>query len=169
MIYAVKRCNPSALGTESQWSQRRKTWGWRNNMFDTKLQNFLDRHGACADGKIRLQNLGVETLEQAWNQASDEDIIWAVTRPGVMSQEQKRSFLVMVLSSIEDKLTDMRSLNILTKLRTKETITSEDRDAADAAAACAEESAARAAWRAASAAVGGAAECAGRAAVWGRA
>ena len=119
-------------------------------MFDTKLQYFLDRHGARTDGISRLQSLGIETLEQAWNKASDEDLIWAVTRPGVMSQEQRRLFLVMVLSSIEDKLTDPRSLNILTKLRTKETITSEDREAAacaESAAACAEENAA--AWRAA--------------------
>ena len=139
-------------------------------MFDTKLQNFLDRHGACADGISRLQSLGIETLEQAWNQASDEDLIWAVTRPGVKSSEQRRTFLVMVLASIEDKLTDVRSLNILKKLRTKETITSEDRDAAWAAeaAARAAESAAWAACaaRAAAWAAAWAAECAARAAAW---
>lgn len=118
-----------------------------------KLKEFLTRNHACAEGLDRLATTGVETLEQAWKQASDEDLIWIVTRPGVMSQEQKRLFLVMVLSSIEDKLTDMRSLNILKKLRTNETITDEDREAAaeaESAAACAEESAA--AWRAAASA-----------------
>lgn len=139
-------------------------------MFDTKLQYFLDRHGARTDGISRLQSLGIETLEQAWNQASDEDLIWAVTRLGVMSSEQKQFFLVMVLSSIEDKLTDPRSLNILTKLRTKEAIKSEDRDAASAAAWAAERTARAATWAAESAAeaAASAAACAEEsAAAWG--
>ena len=42
-------------------------------MFDENLQNFLDRNNASSDGIKRLQHLGVETLEQAWNKASDED------------------------------------------------------------------------------------------------
>jgi len=114
-------------------------------MFDENLQNFLDRNNASSDGIKRLQHLGVETLEQAWNKASDEDMIWAVARPGVMSAEQKRLFLVMVLSSIEDKLTDPRSLCILTKLRTNKPITKEDRAAAAADAAAEAASAAYAA------------------------
>jgi hypothetical protein len=44
-----------------------------------------------------------------------------------MNPEQRRLFLVMVLESVEDKLTDPRSLNILTKLRTNEPITDEDK------------------------------------------
>jgi len=48
--------------------------------------------------------------------------------------EQCRLFLVMVLESIEFKLVDHRSLNILTKLRTNKPITDEDRAAARAAA-----------------------------------
>ena len=128
-------------------------------MFDKNLQDFLYRNGACADGIDRLQASGVETLEQAWEKASDEDLIWAVTREGVMSLEQRRLFLVMVLESIEDKLTDSRSLNILTKLRTNEPITDDDRNSAwaataaaraEAAAARAAAEAARAAWFAAS-------------------
>ena len=98
-----------------------------------ELSNFLLRHNAKDSLWDRLESLGVETLEQAWDKASDEDLIWAVTRPGVMNSEQRRLFLVMVLSSIEDKLTDPRSLNILTKLRTNEPITDEDLVAARAA------------------------------------
>jgi len=95
-------------------------------MFDEKLQNFLDRNEACDDVIQRLHAIGVETLEQAWNKSSDEDLIWVVTRDGVMNQEQQRLFLVMVLSSIEDKLTDPRSLNVLTKLRANIPITEND-------------------------------------------
>ena len=117
-------------------------------MFDEKLQKFLNANKVCLGGITRLRDVGVETLEQAWDKASDEDLIWAVTRPGVMNPEQRRLFLVMVLSSIEDKLTDPRSLNILTKLRTNEPITDEDRVAAREADAWAAAWAAREAARA---------------------
>ena len=86
-------------------------------MFDEKLQKFLNTNIACLGGITRLQDVGAETLEEAWDKASDEDLIWAVTRPGIMDVEQRRLFLVMVLSSIENKLTDPCSKNILTKLR----------------------------------------------------
>ena len=117
-------------------------------MFEQKLQDFLDRNEACSDGIERLQSVGVETLEQAWDKASDEDLVWAVTRPGVMNPEQRRQFLVMILSSIEDKLTDPRSKNILTKLRSNEPITDEDRAAAWAATAAAAWAAEAATWEA---------------------
>ena len=103
---------------------------------NTELENFLQRNGACADGIARLEALGAETLADAWDKASPTDLVWAVTRPGVMSPEQRRQFLVMVLSSIEDKLTDTRSKNILDKLRTNSPITDNDKKAAwDAEAA----------------------------------
>ena len=99
-------------------------------MFDEKLQKFLNTNEVCLGGITRLQDVGAETLEEAWDKASDEDLIWAVTRPGVMNPEQRRLFLVMVLESIEYKLTDPRSKNILEKLRTNEPITDEDLAAA---------------------------------------
>ena len=132
-------------------------------MFDEKLQKFLNTNGACLGGITRLQDVGAETLEEAWDKASDEDLIWAVTRPGIMDVEQRRLFLVMVLSSIENKLTDPCSKNILTKLRANETITEEDRALGDAAWAAADAS--RAAADASMAAAWAAAD-ASRAAVW---
>ena len=117
-------------------------------MFDEKMQKFLNANGACLGGITRLQDVGVETLEEAWDKASDEDLIWAVTRPGIMDVEQRRLFLVMVLSSIENKLTDPCSKNILTKLRANETITEEDRASVDAARAAAWAAAREAAWAA---------------------
>ena len=121
-------------------------------MFDEKLQKFLNTNGACLGGITRLQDVGAETLEEAWDKASDEDLIWAVTRPGIMDVEQRRLFLVMVLSSIENKLTDPCSKNILTKLRANETITEEDRASVDAAREAAWAAAREAAWDASGAA-----------------
>ena len=114
-----------------------------------KLTDFLNRNDANSGIVARLNSLGAETLADAWDKASPKDLVWGVTRPGVMSAEQRRLFLVFVLESIEDKLTDPRSKNILEKLRTNSPITEDDADAAaDADAASARE----ASWAAAQAA-----------------
>ena len=118
-----------------------------------ELAEFLHQNRACSGGIARLSFLGAETLEDAWKLASPEDLVWGVTRPGVISPEQRRKFLVFVLGSIEDKLTDPRSKNILEKLRTNSPITEDDADAAADAAADAEaaeaDANAAAAWAAA--------------------
>jgi len=95
-----------------------------------ELTDFLTRHDANSGIVARLNALGAETLADAWDKASPKDLVWGVTRPGVMSAEQRRLFLVFVLESIEDKLTDPRSKNILEKLRTNSPITEDDADAA---------------------------------------
>ena len=103
-------------------------------MFDEKLQKFLSYNDASRELFSRLKVAKVFTIEDAWNKASDEDLIWVVTRPGVMNPDQRRLFLIMILSSIEGQLTDPRSKNILTKLRTNEKITDDDKEAAARAA-----------------------------------
>ena len=125
-----------------------------------KLTSFLTRHHACIEGVSRLDATGAATPEEAFERADDRDLVWAVTRPGVMSADQRRRFLSeAVLAPIEHLLTDARSLNILQKLRANEQITDADRlsaaDAADDALADASDAsyaAARAAWSAAQAA-----------------
>ena len=122
-----------------------------------KLTEFLTRNDACIEVLVRLAATGAATPEEAFERADDRDLVWAVTRPGVMSADQRRRFLSeAVLTPIEHLLTDERSLNILRKLRTNEQITDADRlsaaDAADADASDASYAAARAAWSAAQAA-----------------
>lgn len=102
---------------------------------DAELKNFLTRIYAGPEVLDRLATTGAKTLEEAWARADARDLIWAVTRPGVMSPEQRRKFLAeAVLAPIEHLLTDERSKNIIQKLRTNEQIMQEDKDAADAAA-----------------------------------
>ena len=102
---------------------------------DAELKNFLTRHHACSDVLDRLATTGAKTLEEAWARADARDLIWAVTRPGVMSPEQRRKFLAeAVLAPIEHLLIDERSKNILQKLRTNEQIMQEDKDAAQESA-----------------------------------
>ena len=117
----------------------------------------MTRHHACTEVLARLAATGAATPEEAFERADDRDLVWAVTRPGVMSADQRRRFLSeAVLAPIEHLLTDARSLNILQKLRANEQITDADRlsaaDAADADASDASYAAARAAWSAAQAA-----------------
>ena len=133
-----------------------------------ELAEFLHQNHVGSGKIARLDSLGAETMEDAWNLASPADLVWGVTRPGVMSPEQRRKFLVFVLESIEDKLTDARSKNILDKLRAKSPITEADAAAARAAAEEAAEAAADAAswasWAAAAAEAADAARAAARAA-----
>ena len=100
-----------------------------------KLKEFLTRNHACSEVLDRLAATGAKTLEEAWARADARDLVWAVTRPGVMSEEQRRRFLAeAILAPVEDQLTDERSKNILQKLRTNERITDADRlSAAEAA------------------------------------
>jgi len=114
-----------------------------------KLTSFLTRIYAGPEVLERLAATGAATPEEAWARADARDLVWAVTRPGVMSSDQRRRFLAeAVLAPIEHLLTDERSKNILQKLRTNEQIMQEDAAAARAAA----EAAADAAWAAARAA-----------------
>ena len=125
-----------------------------------KLTSFLTRHHACTEGLSRLAATGAATPEEAWARADARDLVWAVTRPGVMSSDQRRRFLSeAVLAPIEHLLTDERSKIILRRLRTNERVTQEDKDAAQAAAR-AEAEAADAACSAADAADAEAASCA---------
>lgn len=118
-----------------------------------KLMAFLTRNRACREGLNRLAATGAKTPDEAWARADARDLVWAVTRPGVMSDDQRRRFLAeAVLAPVEHLFIDERSKNILQKLRTNEQITDADKlsaaEAAWAADAAAAADAARAAWAA---------------------
>ena len=130
-----------------------------------KLKEFLTRNGACIEVLARLDATGATTPEEAFERANARDLVWAVTRPGVMSDDQRRRFLSeAVLAPIEHLLTDERSKNILQKLRTNEPITAADRWAASQAAAAAAD--AYASWAASWAAADAASWAAADAASW---
>ena len=114
-----------------------------------KLTSFLTRNHASREVLARLAATGAATPEETWARANARDLVWAVTRPGVMSDDQRRRFLSeAVLAPIEHLLTDERSKNILQKLRTNEPITAADRWAASQAAEAAADAADAASWAA---------------------
>ena len=134
-----------------------------------KLTSFLTRNHASREVLSRLAATGAATPEETWARANARDLVWAVTRPGVMSDDQRRRFLSeAVLAPIEHLLTDERSKNILQKLRTNEPITAADRWAASQAAEAAADAYASwaASWAAADAASWAAASWAWAAASW---
>lgn len=97
----------------------------------------------------RLAATGAATPEETWARANARDLVWAVTRPGVMSDDQRRRFLSeAVLAPIEHLLTDERSKNILQKLRTNEPITEVDKSAARASWEASRSAASYASWAA---------------------
>ena len=114
---------------------------------NAELKEFLTRNDACIEGLSRLAATGAKTPEEAFERADASDLVWAVTRPGVMGSDQRRRFLAeAVLAPVEHLLTDERSKNILQKLRTNEQIT--DADRLSAAEAAADAAAAYASWAA---------------------
>ena len=130
-----------------------------------KLTSFLTRNHASREVLSRLAATGAATPEETWARANARDLVWAVTRPGVMSDDQRRRFLSeAVLAPIEHLLTDERSKNILQKLRTNEPITAADRWAASQAAEAAAD--AYTSWAASWAAADAASWAAADAASW---
>ena len=117
-----------------------------------KLTSFLTRNHASREVLSRLAATGAATPEETWARADASDLVWAVTRPGVMSDDQRRKFLAeAVLAPIEHLLTDERSKNILRKLRINEQITQDEKNAAWASLAATYAASSRAAAAAAAA------------------
>jgi len=112
-----------------------------------ELKIFLHRN-RCKDEDIaRLEEIGVNTIQDFWKKASPADLIWAITRTKVLDDEKLRKFLVMVLKSVEDKLNDPRSKRILTLFSRDSVVTKEEKFAATEAAKAAKTSMAAAAAR----------------------
>ena len=95
-------------------------------MFDEKVQKFLSYNDASRELFSRLNAANVITIEDAWNKASDEDLIWIITRPGVMNSDQIRCFLYGILNLIDKEMIDESSKKILTKIWVYEFIEDED-------------------------------------------
>jgi hypothetical protein len=132
------------------------------------ITEFCDRHCACPDGREwALANC--TTMQEAWDTARPEWVVWIATRPGVLDDRTLRKFAVWSPRQVQHLMTDPRSTHALDVadrhadgLATDEELAAA-RDAAWAAAwaaarvtaldvAQAARAAARAAWAAAQAA-----------------
>ena len=71
------------------------------------LTEFLDKHDACLDGRVRAAVFA--SPEDAWQNCTPGDLIWAATRPCVLTDKELRLFAVFCARSVQHLLKDPRS------------------------------------------------------------
>jgi hypothetical protein len=71
------------------------------------LTEFLDKHNACEEGRKRVTAFA--SLEDTWQNCSHADLLWAATRPGVLTDKELRLFAVFCARSVQHLMTDPRS------------------------------------------------------------
>jgi hypothetical protein len=118
------------------------------------IEQFCDRHRACTDGRDwALANC--RDMQQAWDTARPDWVVWIATRPGVLDDRTLRKFAVWSARQVQHLMRDPRSTHALdvAERHADGLATDEDlaaaRDAAWDAARAAAEATARAAARAA--------------------
>lgn len=101
-----------------------------------EIQEFCDKHNACQEGKDwALENC--QTMDEVWQTAKPEWLIWVAIRKGVLSDKELRLFACWCVRQIWDLLTDERSKNaiiVAEKFAKGEATEEELKAAADAAA-----------------------------------
>ena len=83
---------------------------------DKKLKVWLKAHDACESGIKRLRALHIMNMQDAYNKACPEDLIWAITREGVLTQWQCVQFALFCMQQIKNELTDERSKAVIPAL-----------------------------------------------------
>ena len=81
-----------------------------------ELRKWLVAHDACKQGLDRMHALHVTDMQDAYNRASPNDLIWAVTQPGVMTQRQCVQFALFCVRQVEPMLMDERSRAVIPAL-----------------------------------------------------
>ena len=77
-----------------------------------EIQEFCDKHNACQEGKDwALENC--QTMDEVWQTAKPEWLIWVAIRKGVLSDKELRLFACWCVRQIWDLLTDERSKNAI--------------------------------------------------------
>jgi hypothetical protein len=74
------------------------------------IEDFCELHNACAEGRAwALANC--QTMDDVWQTAPPEYLIWVATRPGVLSDRDLRLFACWCVRQIWHLLDDERSRN----------------------------------------------------------
>ena len=124
------------------------------------IEQFCDRYKTCEEGREwALRNC--ESMDEVWQTAKPEWLIWIATREGVLTDKELRLFAVWCARQVQHLMDDQRSINALdvAELHINGFATNEELTAARAAAYAAL-AAADAAWAAARYAVWDAADAA---------
>ena len=125
------------------------------------INDFCEKFDACEEGKEwALKNCS--SMQDAWNNAQPDWIIWIATREGVLTDKELRLFAVFCARKLQHLLTDARSINAIdvaerfahgsARQEELDTVSDAASAAAWAASAAARDAAWAAAWDVASAA-----------------
>lgn len=75
-----------------------------------EVEKFLTHHNACEEGlEWAVENC--KNMQEVWDTAKPEWLVWLATREGVMSPQQQRKFACWSVRQIWQMLTDERSRN----------------------------------------------------------
>jgi len=76
------------------------------------IEQFCDQHKACKEGREwALSNC--KDMEEVWQTAKLEWLIWIATREGVLTDKELRLFAVWCARQVQHLMTDERSINAL--------------------------------------------------------
>ena len=73
---------------------------------------FLKRNGACRDG-VKWASENCETLQDAWDKAKPEWVVWLATQPGVLTERELHEFGLWCAEQVRHLMTDPRSIAAL--------------------------------------------------------
>ena len=78
---------------------------------DMTIEEFCDKHSACADGKEWALSCGAASMHELWRRKdlNPEWRLWIATQPGVFSEKELRLFGCWCVRQIWPLLTDGRS------------------------------------------------------------
>jgi len=69
-------------------------------MSDYSIEEFCDRHDACAPGRVwAVQNCG--SMQEVWAKIHADWLLWVATRPGVLTDKELRLFVARCIRHVE--------------------------------------------------------------------
>lgn len=112
----------------------------------TTINEFCTKHGACKEGYLWATE-HCTSMQEVWEKAKPEWLIWVATRSGVLTDNELRRFAVWSARQVQHLMTDPRSVATLdvAERYAEGAATDEEMAAARAAASAAVNSAASAA------------------------
>jgi hypothetical protein len=78
----------------------------------TTIDEFCTKYGACKDGR-QWAIANCQTMQEVWEKAKPEWLIWVATRKAVLTDSELRRFAVWSARQVQHLMTDPRSVATL--------------------------------------------------------
>lgn len=76
------------------------------------IKEFCKKHNACDEGR-RWAIENCKDMQEAWNTAKPEWVIWIAIREGVLTNKELRLFAVFCVRQVQHLMEDERSINAI--------------------------------------------------------